>query len=277
MRMTPAVGAGFAAAAGFASVGLSQATAAVAVTRAELLGPTTAMAVNGAPVAVTGAPTAGAGQSPFTLASSILDVVSPAMSTATELPTSLAELVHLRVGALDEQVREVLLVAASISDPTVELISAAVGVSVGRTVELLENSESAGVISVVGNKVRFNHPLLARGVYTDADPQLRRRVHRRLADELGIRATELRMVLPDFSYRASQDGIEENELCPVFVARISGEPEPRPDEVEDVAWWSWSRFRAAADDPASGLSPWARMQAPLLDVLADPLLVGARG
>ena len=100
----------------------------------------------------------------------------------TELPTSLAELVHLRVGALDEQVREVLLVAASISDPTVELISAAVGVSVGRTVELLENSESAGVISVVGNKVRFNHPLLARGVYTDADPQLRRRVHRRLAD-----------------------------------------------------------------------------------------------
>ena len=53
---------------------------------------------------------------------------------------------------------------------------------IGRTVELLENSESAGVISVVGNKVRFNHPLLARGVYTDADPQLRRRVHRRLAD-----------------------------------------------------------------------------------------------
>ncbi|WP_249356635.1 hypothetical protein, partial [Gordonia sp. ALPHA2A] len=91
MMMTPAVGAGFAAAAGFASVGLSQATAAVAVTRAELLGPTTAMAVNGAPVAVTGAPTAGAGQSPFTLASSILDVVSPAMSTATELPTSLMQ------------------------------------------------------------------------------------------------------------------------------------------------------------------------------------------
>ncbi|WP_425269040.1 hypothetical protein [Gordonia lacunae] len=91
MMMTPAVGAGFAAAAGFASIGLSQATAAVAVTRAELLGPTTAMAVNGAPVAVTGAPTAGAGQSPFTLASSILDVVSPAMSTATELPTSLIQ------------------------------------------------------------------------------------------------------------------------------------------------------------------------------------------
>ncbi|WP_051129785.1 hypothetical protein [Gordonia terrae] len=91
MMMTPAVGAGFAAAAGFASIGLSQATAAVAVTRAELLGPTTAMAVNGAPVAVTGAPTAGAGQSPFTLASSILDVVSPAMSTATELPTSLMQ------------------------------------------------------------------------------------------------------------------------------------------------------------------------------------------
>lgn len=101
-------------------------------------------------------------------------------------------------------------------------------------------------------------------------------VRRRLADELGLRAVELRMVLPAFSYRASQDGVEENELCPVFVARLAGEPDPRPDEVEDVAWWSWAQFRAAADDPASGLSPWARLQVPLLAALDDPLLTGAR-
>ncbi len=91
MITSPAIGAGLTLAAGIASIGLSQATAAVAVTRAELLAPTTAMAVNGAPVAVTGAPTAAAGQSPFTLASSILDVVSPAVSTATELPASLLQ------------------------------------------------------------------------------------------------------------------------------------------------------------------------------------------
>ena len=59
--------------------------------------------------------------------------------------------------------------------------------------------------------------------------------------------------------------IEENELCPVLVCRISGDPDPRPDEVGEWAWWTWSRFLAAAADPDSGLSPWARLQAPLLD------------
>ena len=102
-------------------------------------------------------------------------------------------------------------------------------------------------------------------------------VHRRLADELGVTAIELRLVLPNFSYRASQDGVEEHELCPVFIARIVGDPDPRPDEIEELQWWSWARFRAAADDPGSGLSPWARLQAPLLDALADPLLVSAHG
>ncbi|MFP5022829.1 isopentenyl-diphosphate Delta-isomerase [Pseudonocardia phyllosphaerae] len=97
-------------------------------------------------------------------------------------------------------------------------------------------------------------------------------VHRRLHDELGLRASELRLALPEFSYRASQDGVEENELCPVYLARLDGEPAPHPDEVSEVAWWTWEQFRAAADDPASGLSPWARLQAPLLDALGDPLL-----
>jgi isopentenyl-diphosphate delta-isomerase len=73
------------------------------------------------------------------------------------------------------------------------------------------------------------------------------------------------MVLPDFAYRAFDGVIEENELCPVLVCRISGDPDPRPDEVGEWAWWAWSRFLAAAADPDSGLSPWARLQAPLLD------------
>lgn len=97
-------------------------------------------------------------------------------------------------------------------------------------------------------------------------------VRRRLADELGLRAAELRLVLPDFSYRASSGGVEENELCPVYVARLDGDPDPRPDEVEQAEWWSWAAFRDAAADPGSGLSPWARLQAPLLDALDDPLL-----
>jgi isopentenyl-diphosphate delta-isomerase len=88
---------------------------------------------------------------------------------------------------------------------------------------------------------------------------------RRLRYELGLKVQDMRMVLPNFGYRASDGRVEENEFCPVLVCRIEGEPAPRGDEVEAVAWWSWPEFLAAAADPASGLSPWAREQAPLLD------------
>lgn len=92
-------------------------------------------------------------------------------------------------------------------------------------------------------------------------------VARRLADELGLEAVDLRLVLPEFSYRASSGGIEENELCPVYVCTLVGEPRPRPDEVDSWAWWSWDAFLAAAG--AGELSPWAQLQAPLLDACRD--------
>lgn len=90
-------------------------------------------------------------------------------------------------------------------------------------------------------------------------------VRRRLHDELGLAAADLHLVLPDFGYRASAGGIEEHELCPVYVARLTGEPRPTPDEVDSVEWWPWERFLAAAADGDSDISPWARLQAPLLD------------
>jgi isopentenyl-diphosphate delta-isomerase len=88
-------------------------------------------------------------------------------------------------------------------------------------------------------------------------------VQRRLADELGLQAVDLQLVLPDFAYRAAAGGVEENERCPVYVCTLVGEPRARPDEVESVEWWSWEAFLAAA--AAGELSPWAQLQAPLLD------------
>lgn len=90
--LSPGWAAGITMAIAAANVGLAQATAAVAATRAALLGPTGKMTVNGAKVPVTNAPSAARGattQSPFAIASSVLSVVSPALSTATELPVSL--------------------------------------------------------------------------------------------------------------------------------------------------------------------------------------------
>ncbi|WP_300017415.1 isopentenyl-diphosphate Delta-isomerase [Pseudonocardia sp.] len=97
-------------------------------------------------------------------------------------------------------------------------------------------------------------------------------VRRRLRTELGVRATDLRLALPDFGYRASDGGpdggIEEHEFCPVFVCTIDGEPSPAPDEVATWEWWTWDRFLDAA--AAGELSPWARLQAPLLAGMGDP-------
>ena len=68
------------------------------------------------------------------------------------------------------------------ASPTVELVSSATISDDDRLVELLENAESNGIIAIDGNRIHFAHPLLARGVYTEAAPGRRRTMHRRLAD-----------------------------------------------------------------------------------------------
>ena len=98
------------------------------------------------------------------------------------LPSTLAEVVRARIGGLDREVLEVLLAAACAAAPTVELLARAVNADTGQVAELLEDAEDKGIVGIDGNRVRFTHPLLARGVYTDAAPPRRRAMHRRLAE-----------------------------------------------------------------------------------------------
>ncbi|WKU05779.1 isopentenyl-diphosphate Delta-isomerase [Micromonospora sp. HUAS LYJ1] len=84
-------------------------------------------------------------------------------------------------------------------------------------------------------------------------------VHRRASAELGLTLSDLRLALPRFRYRAELDGVVENELCPVYVARAVGDPVPNPDEVDQVEWVEWDSFRGRVrTDPT--LSPWCRLQ-----------------
>jgi DNA-binding CsgD family transcriptional regulator len=97
------------------------------------------------------------------------------------LPGTLGELMRARIGRLENQVREVLLAAACVSAPTLDLLAQAAGTTVDRAAELLEEPERNGIIVIDGNRVRFTHPLLAHGIYTDAGGGRRRAMHRILA------------------------------------------------------------------------------------------------
>jgi isopentenyl-diphosphate delta-isomerase len=90
-------------------------------------------------------------------------------------------------------------------------------------------------------------------------------VVRRLQQELGIVADSLVLALPEFSYRASFLGVEEHELCPVFLARADAEPAPDPAEVAATGWWHWPDFVAEALAADSRISPWAQEQVRQLD------------
>jgi isopentenyl-diphosphate delta-isomerase len=87
------------------------------------------------------------------------------------------------------------------------------------------------------------------GVWSNAccgHPQLQestlQAVQRRLGEELGLEGVALEIVLPDYRYRFTREGIVENEFCPVAVGMTSDEPRPNPNEVHDVRWLDWGAF-----------------------------------
>jgi len=97
-------------------------------------------------------------------------------------------------------------------------------------------------------------------------------VRRRLAHELGLLADSLVLTLPDFAYRARDaGGVVENEVCPVYLARVTGHrPSPTVDP-EEVAEWMWlprTEVLALASRYPRLLSPWSVLQLAELDARA---------
>jgi DNA-binding CsgD family transcriptional regulator len=95
------------------------------------------------------------------------------------IPERLQELVEDRLEGLPAQTLEALEVVSVLSTPTLDTIAAATDPSgVDRRLDpALEN----GVAEVVGDRLRFTHPLLASAVYQRIPPARRRELHARLA------------------------------------------------------------------------------------------------
>src|SRR5882757_2419927 len=193
------------------------------------------------------------------------------------LPGTLAELVRLRIGRLDGDVRNVLLAVASVSAPTVDLLARVNDTTAERIVDLLEGVEADGIVGIVGNRVRFSHPLLARGVYTDATPPSRRAMHRALAaieaePELKARHLALATASSDDNTFKALDAAADS-------ARGRGAPAAAA-ELLDLAIGlggdkPWRRIRAAGDHFYAGNTDHAEsMLAPMVDQLRPGMLRG---
>ncbi|MEU5694650.1 isopentenyl-diphosphate Delta-isomerase [Actinosynnema sp. NPDC020468] len=103
-------------------------------------------------------------------------------------------------------------------------------------------------------------------------------VTRRLADELGVAGVELSLVLPAFRYRAVMDnGVVENEMCPVFTGVLAHDPTPNPAEVDSVEWVVWADFAAAVLAGVRPISPWCVQQVEQLATLGDNPLTWPHG
>ncbi len=99
-------------------------------------------------------------------------------------------------------------------------------------------------------------------------------VRRHLAHEIGATPREIRIALPDFTYRAeASNGVVEHELCPVFVAEIDDAAlELNPIEADAAEWVSWPNLLRRAEHEAQSLSPWCVKQIERMStVFEDPL------
>lgn len=88
---------------------------------------------------------------------------------------------------------------------------------------------------------------------------------RRLQFELGLNLSSVRVILPDFSYKAQMNGIVENELCPVMVVFTNEKPKPNINEVESIRWINWQEFVNDVKKNPGKYSIWCEEETKLLE------------
>jgi DNA-binding CsgD family transcriptional regulator len=104
----------------------------------------------------------------------------PRPGEALPIPTTLADLVAQRLADLPSETRELLSFVSATANPTLDLLDSIAAPQ--RAVDVLDHAETAGILSIDGQRVRFTHPLLAAGVWSSTMPSARLRLHRRLSE-----------------------------------------------------------------------------------------------
>lgn len=90
-------------------------------------------------------------------------------------------------------------------------------------------------------------------------------IKRRAKEELGFTIHDLRKIA-NYQYRFERDGMVENEICPVYIAKTVQEPEPNKEEVEAYKWMKWAEFRQVIKEDNEGVwSEWCKEEAELVN------------
>jgi DNA-binding CsgD family transcriptional regulator len=121
--------------------------------------------------------------------------VEPAPGQPLPVPDDLRDLLRDRLRRLPGSTRNVLLLAAALPRPTVDLLEAIAGPPEQVAAEL-DAARQAGMVELDDEHVHFTHPLLADVCYADAPARQRRAAHARIADVVGGReASALHLAL----------------------------------------------------------------------------------
>ncbi|KMH56177.1 isopentenyl-diphosphate Delta-isomerase [Klebsiella variicola] len=87
-------------------------------------------------------------------------------------------------------------------------------------------------------------------------------VTRRCRFELGVAIADIAPIHPAFRYRAvAPNGIVENEVCPVYAARVVSQVQPNDDEVMDYQWVDLETMLSALAATPWAFSPWMVLEA----------------
>lgn len=92
---------------------------------------------------------------------------------------------------------------------------------------------------------------------------------RRLKEELGLMVENIEEMAP-YRYRFSdENGIVENEICPILVAHVDETSEdnfaPNKEEIADWQWLPWNEFLDEIRVNPKNYSPWSVEEAKILE------------
>jgi len=195
----------------------------------------------------------------------------PSPDEPLPVPADLHGVLRARLAALPDDAWDALLAAASLQSPTASMLEVAAGPS---ALVALQAAASQGVVEVVGDRVRFSHPLFASAIYSGAPSDLRRAVHWRLGEiapteEERARHLALSTEKPDDYVAGALDKAARaaaNRGAPGVAAELTELAVRLTPTAQLPAMW---RRRTRANSYLLRAGDWARAQGDLEALIAQ--------